>query len=173
MKLQVVWRGITAIALATSPLAMTASAHAAPNTHSSASSPVKPGIGGGFKRLSHVHVIGSKCGKHVIASADGPGGTTLRIDQTHSAGTVLSKNISASKGVISAGVGWDVTKSKSITVSGAREVPKGKHGTLDAYTKYQVKRFNVQVLMVDTFVTIQKNKTASEPIGVCFKYHQR
>ncbi|MFJ4789546.1 hypothetical protein [Streptomyces sp. NPDC088794] len=58
-------------------------------------------------------------------------------------------------------------------MSGSHDVPKGKYGTLDAYTKYVVKRFDVQVLLLNTWATTQTNKTAAKPIGVCFKYHQR
>ncbi|KUO04109.1 hypothetical protein AQJ67_12675 [Streptomyces caeruleatus] len=99
---------------------------------------------------------------------------TLRIDETRSTGSVLSKHIEASAKVISGGVGWDVTKSRSITVSGSKEVPRGKHGTLTGYVKYSGKKFDVQgLLAVGGWHTFQKNKTAYKPIGVCFKYSQR
>ncbi|MFH8698531.1 hypothetical protein [Streptomyces chartreusis] len=88
---------------------------------------------------------------------------------------MLSKHIDASKGVISAGVGWDVSKSRSITVSGSKEVPRGKHGTLTAFVKYSGKKFDVQAMLVprgDKWIS-QRNKTAYKPIGVCFKYSER
>ncbi|MGW6471085.1 hypothetical protein [Streptomyces sp. M7] len=126
-------------------------------------------------RLIHVRSIGTKCGKKPIAMASGRGKMTLRIDETRSSGTVLSKHIDASNKVISAGVGWDVSKSRSITVSGSKEVPRGKYGTLSAYVKYSGKKFDVEALLMPQGVTwiAQKNKTAYKPIGVCFKYSQR
>ncbi|TQJ87786.1 hypothetical protein [Streptomyces sp. SLBN-31] len=126
------------------------------------------------KRLIHVRSIGTKCGKTPIAMASGRGKMTLRIDETRSTGTVLSKHIDASKGVISAGVGWDVTKSHSITVSGSKEVPRGKYGTLKAYVKYSGKKFDVQAMLIPEGYkwTLQKNKTAYKPIGVCFAYSE-
>ncbi|MDV7222164.1 hypothetical protein [Streptomyces prunicolor] len=155
-------------------LGMTASAQAASGAeHTNIASVKSAKIGGGWKRLTNVHSIGTSCGKQVIASASGRGKMTLRIDDTRSVGSVLSKSIEASKGVISAGVGWDVTKSHSITVSGAKDVPSGKYGTLNAYTKYAGKKFDVQVNDQNSWVTIQKVKKAYKPIGVCFKYTQK
>ncbi|WP_159053123.1 hypothetical protein [Streptomyces regalis] len=160
-------------------LGIGASAQATPSTtNSDVASTETPRIGGGGgymgKRLTNVRSIGTKCGKTPIAMTSGEGKMTLRIDDTRSTGTVLSKHIEASKGIISAGVGWDVTKSRSITVSGSKEVPSGKHGTLTAYVKYSGKKFDVQgLLAVGGWYTFQKNKTAYKPIGVCFKYSQR
>ncbi|MEU2781142.1 hypothetical protein [Streptomyces sp. NPDC007110] len=126
-------------------------------------------------RLIHVRSIGTKCGKTPIAMASGRGKMTLRIDETRSTGSVLSKHIDATSKVISAGVGWDVSKSRSITVSGSKEVPRSKYGTLTAYVKYSGKKFDVEAILLPQGVTwiAQKNKTAYKPIGVCFKYSQR
>ncbi|MEU1258396.1 hypothetical protein ACWGKK_05280 [Streptomyces chartreusis] len=174
LKLQSVQRGATVVALSMSLLGMGASAHAAPGTKGSdfANTGERGSVA---KRLINVRSIGTKCGKEPIAMASGRGKMTLRIDETRSKGTVLSKNIEASKGVISAGVGWDVTKSRSITVSGSKEVPRGKHGTLTAYVKYSGKKFDVQAWLIpeDVKWVAQKNKTAYKPIGVCFKYSER
>ncbi len=157
-------------------LGMTASAQAASGAEHTNIASVKSAKTVGpieYKRLINVHSIGTSCGKPVIASASGRGKMTLRIDDTRSVGTVLSKHIDASKGVISAGVGWDVTKSHSITVSGAKEVPSGKYGTLNAHTKYAVKKFDVQLYIDGKTRTIQKGKKAYKPIGVCFTYTQK
>ncbi|WP_217212405.1 hypothetical protein [Streptomyces sp. AC550_RSS872] len=125
------------------------------------------------KRLINVRSLPSKCGKTPIATAEGKGKMTLRIDDTRSAGSVLSRNIEASNGVISAGVGWDVSKSHSITVSGSKEVPRGKYGTLQAYVKYSGKKFDVQQMIGVDWWTFQTGMTAYKPIGVCFKYSER
>ncbi|MET9967846.1 hypothetical protein ABZZ80_18435 [Streptomyces sp. NPDC006356] len=123
------------------------------------------------RKLVHVKSLGTKCGKKVIADASGPGKMTLRIDETKTVSTTTSKNINATAKIISGGVGWDVTEARSITVSGSKEVPRGKYGTLTAYTKYTGKRFDV--LDTVTAKIIQTKKEAWKPIGVCFKYKQR
>ncbi|GAA1010779.1 MULTISPECIES: hypothetical protein [Streptomyces] len=178
MKLQTIWRGAATVAVSTSLLAVSASAQAAPSTESSSATSVEAQrLGGGWKakRATNIRSIGTKCGKKVIAEVSGRGKMTLRIDETRSVGTTLSKNISLSKSAISAAVGWDVTKSRSITVSGSKEVPSGKYGTLKAYVKYSGKKFDVEGVpaLSNKWVTFQKNKTAHRPIGVCFKYSQR
>ncbi|MFF0202743.1 hypothetical protein [Streptomyces sp. NPDC005017] len=123
-----------------------------------------------LRKLVNVKSAGTKCGKTAIAAASGRGRMTLRIDETRTASSTYSKHIDATYKIISAGVGWDVTKSRSITVSGSKEVPNGKYGTLTAYTKYSGKKFDVQD--TTTQEIIQKNKRAWRPIGVCFKYKQ-
>ena len=174
LKLQTVQRGAIVAALSMSVLGIGASAQAAPSTKSSnvANIEARAIVA---KKLVNVRSLPTKCGTTPIAIASGQGKMTLRIDETQSKGTVLSKHIDASKGAISAGVGWDVTKSRSITVSGAKEVPRGKYGTLTAYVKYSGKKFDVQARLIpegNTWIA-QKNKTAYKPIGVCFKYNQR
>ncbi|MFG2030533.1 hypothetical protein [Streptomyces sp. NPDC048825] len=156
-------------------IAVGASAEAAPSTKNTNVASAEATTSS-LKRMINIRSTGTKCGKTVIAEASGRGRMTLRIDETRSTGSVLSKNIELSKGAISAGVGWDVTKSRSITVSGSKEVPPGKYGTLKAYVKYTGKKFDVEEFrhgIPDDWVTIRKNKTAYRPIGVCFKYSER
>ncbi|MER7896528.1 hypothetical protein ABTX62_10470 [Streptomyces sp. NPDC096046] len=124
-----------------------------------------------YGKLVHVKSIGTKCGKKPLAKASGPGGTRLGISETKSVSTTLSKNIGVTYTAISAGVGWDVQKSRSITVSGSREVSRGKHGTLTAYAKYSGKKFDVYDKI--RFKIVEKNKTAYKPIGVCFTYTEK
>jgi hypothetical protein len=124
-----------------------------------------------YKVPKHVRSAPGKCGKTVLAEASGPGGTTLRIDQTKSVSTSYSKTFTIEYNALSAAVGWDITKSASITVSGAWTVPKGKHGVLKAYTKYSAKKFDVwdsQVRIWD-----KKGVIAYKPIGVCYTHTAR
>lgn len=150
-------------------------AHADTDASPSATHATKAKWGEQWNRVVHVRSLGSSCGKKVIAEASGGGGTTLRIDQTKTVGTSLSKNISATYKAITYSVGWDVSKSRSITVSGARPVPKGKHGVLKAYVRYSGKKFDVQSPDLSFAggprpMIIQKNKKAYRPIGACFKF---
>ncbi|KUJ64038.1 hypothetical protein ACZ90_63000 [Streptomyces albus subsp. albus] len=100
---------------------------------------------------------------------------TLRIDKTSSQSTTKSKNIQATYKAISYGVGWDVTKTLTITVSGSKDVPRGEYGTLTAYTKYSGKKFDVYRPYSTNGTDIkwrkvQSGKKAYKPIGACFKY---
>ncbi|MGW7421967.1 hypothetical protein ACWGJB_18210 [Streptomyces sp. NPDC054813] len=122
--------------------------------------------------LVNVRSTRSKCGSKPIAEASGRGKITLRIDETHSVSTTLSKNIKAEYKAISVGVGWDVTKSRSVTVSGSKEVPRGKYGVLKAYTRYSGKEFDVRTFPSIGGDIVQRNKKAYKPIGVCYKYSQ-
>jgi hypothetical protein len=143
-------------------------------TTSTVSSEVTTKAWGDFiHRVVNVRTISGKCGTAVLAEASGRGHMTLRIDETESVSTTLSTSISASKGAISAAVGWDVTKSRSITVSGSREVPRGEYGVLRAYTRYSGKKFDVQQAPQLGNEILQRGKTAYKPIGVCFKYSTR
>ncbi|WP_327230214.1 hypothetical protein [Streptomyces murinus] len=151
-----------------------AQAHSAPlHTPTTRAVTTKASSGWIAERLINVRSLGTSCGKTPIAEASGRGKMTLRIDQTESVSTSLSANINVTKGVVSAGVGWDVTKSRSITVSGSKEVPSGKYGTLKAYAKYSGKKFDAQGTNGGSWMTVGHNQTAYKPIGVCFKYSQR
>ncbi|MFD0003333.1 hypothetical protein ACFVJ4_13040 [Streptomyces sp. NPDC127178] len=124
-----------------------------------------------LRQVVNVRSLGEKCGKKPLAVAEGRGRMTLRIDETRSVTSTLSKDIKIDLEGISAGVGWDVTKSRSVTVSGSKEVPHGKYGALRAYTKYSGKKFDVFSGLKG--IVIQKDNTAYKPVGVCFKYSQR
>ncbi|MEU1516915.1 hypothetical protein ABZ490_33025 [Streptomyces sp. NPDC005811] len=122
-------------------------------------------------KLVNVRSAGTKCGTSPIAKASGSGGIRLTISETKSVSTTLSADIGVSYKVISAGVGWNVQKSRSITISGSREVSRGKHGTLTAYAKYSGKKFDIFDNLTQKIV--ERNKTAYKPIGVCFTYKER
>ena len=122
-----------------------------------------------FGKPKHVKSIPSICGKTVIAEASGRGPITLRIDETHSQSTTYSKNFSVNYESLTAAVGWDVTKSRSITVSGAKDVARGKYGVLKAYTRYSGKQFDVYRTIIPV-ERIAKDVKAYKPIGVCYAY---
>ncbi|WP_330304219.1 MULTISPECIES: hypothetical protein [unclassified Streptomyces] len=177
MKRQIIQRTAAAVTLTACLAGITTTAHAESSTATAA---VGTRAAGGdwedqLNKVVHVRSAGSKCGKKAIAEASGDGHMTLRIDETKSVSTTLSKNISATYKAITVAVGWDVTKSRSITVSGSKEVPRGKHGVLKAYTRYSGKKFDVQRPAAAGIPakTLQKNKVAYKPIGVCFKYQQK
>ncbi|MFF4252269.1 hypothetical protein ACFY1L_13765 [Streptomyces sp. NPDC001663] len=177
MNRQLMRRAAATAAVAMCITGIATTAHAAPLNSTATATTVHAQVSSEawadrFNRVVHVRSIAGKCGKTVIAEASGTG-MTLRIDETKSLSTSLSKNISASYKAITVAVGWDVTKSRSITVSGSKEVPRGKHGVLTAYTRYSGKQFDVQEPSQFGDKILQRNKKAYKPIGVCFKYTQR
>ncbi len=99
-------------------------------------------------------VVNVKGGKDyvggAIASSSGAPNITLRISQTKSISTSFSGSFGASAKVISAGVGWNVTGSTSISISGTYKIPSkvGKRQvktcTLKAHTIYKTKTYTVQ-----------------------------
>lgn len=176
LKFQTIRRGAAVAAMTLGLMGVNATVHAAPREAAATTADAQVSkIGGGWlaERLINVRSIGTSCGKTPLAEASGRGAMMLRIDQTEAVSTTLSKHIDATKGAISVGVGWDVTKSRSITVSGSKEVPRGKYGTLKAYAKYSGKKFDVQGTTGGSWITFHTGKKAYKPIGVCFKYSQR
>ncbi|MFE0136655.1 hypothetical protein ACFWY6_34595 [Streptomyces sp. NPDC059037] len=176
MKTQIIQRGGVMLAAMTACLAGASStANAVPDApvgHSRAAEVQAAGLSYSYwYRPKHVKSIGGKCGKKVIAEASGRGPMTLRIDETRSLSSTFSKSLSINYKALTAAVGWDVTKSRSITVSGSKEVPRGKYGVLKAYTRYSGKMFDVyNVYNPYKHKLVAKNKKAYKPIGVCYKF---
>ena len=88
-------------------------------------------------------------GTTVLAKAEGEPGITVSISQTKTVSTTLSATFGMEKSAISAKVGWNVSGSKSITISGSYTVPYTYNGksvksaTLCAKAIYKVKYFDV------------------------------
>ncbi|WP_149828515.1 hypothetical protein [Streptomyces tailanensis] len=174
MKRQIIRNSGVGLAALTMLLAgTTTAAHAAPTASSNSAfatnaqaSLVKynPNL-----RAKNVRKVKEKCGKSPIAEASGRGRMTLRIDETRSAGTTYSKKFEINFKQLSHSVGWDITKSRSITVSGAKEVPRGKYGVLKAYTRYAGKKFDVYHIHTPWKIS-KRNVIAYKPIGVCFTF---
>ncbi|MFC8126406.1 hypothetical protein [Streptomyces sp. NPDC057302] len=178
MKQQIFRHGAVAAALATCLIgAATPSQAQASKPSKNADTITTKDYADRYNRIKHVKSAGTKCGKKPLAMASGKGKMILRIDETRTRSTTKSKSIQATYKAISVAVGWDVTKSRTITVSGSKEVPRGKYGTLKAYTKYAGKKFDVYTPSWNngnpTLVRLQKGKKAWKPVGACFKYKQR
>lgn len=111
-----------------------------------------------------------------IATTSGGPGVTLSISQTKSISTQLSSSFGASNKVISAGVGWNVTGSSSISISGSYKVPskignkKVKSCKFTANTVYKTKQFDVQKMAWNsTKWAKQGTGTVKKAYGVSFK----
>lgn len=115
-------------------------------------------------------------GKKRIASADASPGVKIKIKQKRKVSYTLSGSFGASYNTISAEIGWNVTSSTSISISGEYTVPykigkkRVKRGYLDAYPKYKTKKYDVYYGIQGSKSEVKKGTgTASKVIGITFK----
>lgn len=106
--------------------------------------------------------LGESCGTEVISKTSGQGKTTLVLSVSKERAVMLSGDAGISKGLISASVGFSVTKSYKVTDETRYEVPRGKHGNIEAYTLFEHYRVKIPYHGFDRPVDVFK------PIGVCF-----
>lgn len=99
--------------------------------------------------VKNVKQVSDYYGKTVLAFAEGGPGDSLTVSKGTSVSTTISGTLGASYKSISAAVGWSVTGSTSLTISGQATVPK-KHNNkavkrmrLNAHSVYKVKEFDV------------------------------
>jgi hypothetical protein len=71
-----------------------------------------------------------------LGSSEGWGPITLSVQVQTSVSATFSSNVSVSADVVSAGVGYSVTASYSVSSSGTWTVPDGNYGRLEAYALY-------------------------------------
>jgi hypothetical protein len=104
-------------------------------------------IGAPLYIIKNVKARADKIGNKVVAAASGDPDTIVNVAEQVSVSNTCSATLGLSAEVISASVGWNITKSVSRTVSGSWKVPKKhkgkkvKKGFLDARILYEVKSF--------------------------------
>ncbi|MEU3030342.1 hypothetical protein ACPCBC_24455 [Streptomyces incarnatus] len=106
--------------------------------------------------------LGESCSTEVISKTSGQGKTTLVLSVSKERAVQLSGDAGISKGLISASVGFSVTNTYKVTNETRYEVPKGKHGTVEASTLLEHYRVQVPWHGITRPVDVYK------PIGVCF-----
>jgi hypothetical protein len=109
--------------------------------------------------------LGESCSTEVIGKTSGSGKTTLVLSINKERSVVLSGEAGVSAGSISAAVGFSVTNSYRVTNETRYEVPRGKFGTVEAYTlmhHYRVAIFQSWPFPGAHVVDVYK------PVGVCF-----
>ncbi|MGW1288104.1 hypothetical protein ACWD4N_31575 [Streptomyces sp. NPDC002586] len=102
--------------------------------------------------------LGESCGTDVISKSDGPGPTTLIVSVNKEHSVQLMGDAGISKSAISASVGFSVTDTYRVTNETRYEVPKNKHGYVEAYPLFEHYRVMVWTRAIEVF----------KPIGVCF-----
>ena len=120
--------------------------------------------------ISSLKYQGRLTGSTVLGVASGQPGMTLTISQTKSVANTYSCSASVPVGIISASVGFNVTSSESIQISGSDTVPS-KVGarevsrmTLTAYPLYDY--YTYDVYQNGTYFTSGR---ASHAVGVTFR----
>ncbi|MEV1173867.1 hypothetical protein [Nonomuraea sp. NPDC049784] len=96
-------------------------------------------------------------------SATGP--FTLRMNLTGSVSATWSAKTGVGAGAISAEMGFDVTKSYSISIVGSYAVPSGKRGHLEAYPCFARYSFKTRLITGGA----SSKGFAEKPVGVHFK----
>lgn len=127
-------------------------------------------------RVRNVKAASDKTDSGAIATVSGGPGLQLSISQTKSVSTSLSGTFGASKGAISAEVGWNVTGSTSISISGSYKVPSTVNGKkvksckLNAHVVRKRKSFVVDKMAWNsTKWETQGTGYVSKAYGISFK----
>ncbi|MEU9849524.1 hypothetical protein [Streptomyces sp. NPDC047985] len=91
--------------------------------------------------IKKVKYLGLQTGKNYIAIVRGRGPMTLTLTSIETVSNTKSSSFDVTAGAVSAKVGFDVTKSRTKSMSGSWTVPKKKLGTLKAYPVYKAYSF--------------------------------
>ncbi|MGA5039272.1 hypothetical protein ACPCA8_19710 [Streptomyces capoamus] len=109
--------------------------------------------------------LGEACNTEVIGKTSGSGKTTLVLTISKERAVKLSGDANIGKGIISVAVGFSVTDTYKVSNETRYEVPKGKHGTVEAYTLMHHYQVSVPVRLGSSiYVPVDVYK----PVGVCF-----
>lgn len=129
-------------------------------------------------RVKDVRYVGQIYGTTVLAKANGEPGTTLAISVSKSVSASYNATVNIPSSYVTSGVGFSVTKSTTIAVSGSATVPKKHSGkkvkrmTLIAYPLYDKYSFTAQRQLVKNVIQYPWEDwgtgTALKPVGYYF-----
>ncbi|PGL73009.1 hypothetical protein [Bacillus sp. AFS055030] len=111
-----------------------------------------------------------------IASTTGEPGVKIGINQTKGVATTISSSYGASSKLLTASIGWDVTKKTNISISSSVTVPSKVNGknvkklTLEAYPVYKTKKYDVHKMpWYSIYWTKEGTGTVKKAYGLEFK----
>ncbi|MFF3068883.1 hypothetical protein [Kitasatospora sp. NPDC057936] len=119
----------------------------------------------GFTEPRNISYHGQLCGTDLVDGVSGPGPMTLTLTQARSTATQWNASASINAGVLSAGIGFNVTDTVTKTETGSYTVPDGKFGNLQAYPLYDYWTFEVYDGSVGWTVGSGEVK---KPVGYCY-----
>ncbi|WP_405715899.1 MULTISPECIES: hypothetical protein [unclassified Streptomyces] len=120
-----------------------------------------------YCKLKNVKYEGVVQGKKTIAIVQGRGPMTLTLTSIETVSNTKSSTVTVTAGAVSGAVGFDVTKSRTKSMSGSWNVPKGKFGTLKAYPLYKSYSFKIYSKLDGSYVG---KGTARKAIGYRYKH---
>ncbi|MCX4410772.1 hypothetical protein OG840_57175 [Streptomyces sp. NBC_01764] len=123
-----------------------------------------------FCGIKSVKYHGLAQGKNSIAIVQGRGPMTLTLTAIETVSNTKSATITVSAEPVSAAVGFDVTKSRTKSMAGSWNVPRGKFGTLKAYPLYEDYSFSVYSKITGKDVG---KGTARKAIGYRYEHSAR
>ncbi|GIH76305.1 hypothetical protein [Planobispora longispora] len=95
----------------------------------------------------------------------GPGPKSITLTRSATAESSWSAEVSVSKSVVDAGVGYNTKRAWTITQSATYNVPKRKYGSITSFPYYEVSYFNVRLWPSGHHLG---KGYAMKPIGACF-----
>lgn len=127
-----------------------------------------------YYQVKNVVTKSNTTGSSDLAVVTGQPGITISITKTKTVSTTLSATFRATYKAISGAVGWNVTGSTSISISGSATVPSKHNGkavktmTLHAKSVYKVKNFDVYRYVPGYVSTKKGTGTTKKACGVSF-----
>ncbi|MEV7029321.1 hypothetical protein AB0N99_03725 [Streptomyces sp. NPDC093272] len=121
----------------------------------------------GFKNVKYQGLVR---GKKSIAVVQGRGPMTLTLTAMETVSNTKSATITITAEAVSGAVGFDVTKSRTKSMAGSWNVPRGKFGTLNAYPLYREYSFNVYSKITGKVVG---KGTARKAVGYRYEHSAR
>lgn len=115
---------------------------------------------GPYTRAHNKKYEGQRCGLDIIRQTSGNGPQTLTLSISDSVSTEWNASVSIAAKWVSAGVGFSVTKTYTVTQGTSYSVPKGKYGHIAAYPLYDMYSFDTMLPTGTGY--------AMKPVGVCF-----
>lgn len=137
-----------------------------------ANSIIQPQWGYPHYYLTDVQNIGGYCGLNKLGTTYGVGPMTLSLTISKGVNATYSDNAGVSASVISAGVGYSVTSTYTVSSTGTVYVPSGKEYELVAYPTYSQKSYQVWYNPIIGSAHEVGTGTAAKPTGVCFVWYQ-
>ncbi|MFD4707046.1 hypothetical protein ACFWM3_19570 [Gottfriedia sp. NPDC058432] len=136
----------------------------------------KARLGVNMYKVNNIRNGSDVTGSSAIATAIGEPGVTIGISQTKSVATTISSSYGASNSALTASIGWDVTKSTSVLISGSVKVPNTVNGkkvaklALKAYPVYKTKKFDFHKMpWYSIYWDLEGTGTAKKANGVEYK----
>lgn len=107
------------------------------------------------------------CGVKSLWTTSGWGPGPITQSRSHSIASSFSANIGISAKIVSAGIGFNVSKNYTVTDTKTLPLEKGEYGEIISYPLYRIHMFSIYKSVPGNDKIVGKG-SANEPSGVCF-----